>query len=66
MGAVWVDSKGDLVAIGVVINQLLGPLIIDSVVFGQRPTQRPWRSRFRNVLVFKRYVKTCVFFNKMY
>lgn len=29
VGAVWVDSSGDLVTTGAVINKLLGPLIGD-------------------------------------
>lgn len=50
MGAVWVDSQRDLVVAGVVIHNLLGPLIVDYAVFGHRSIHRLWSTRLRNGL----------------
>lgn len=42
VGSVWVDTQRDLVATGAIIDNLLGPLIINYVVYGETPIHRLW------------------------
>lgn len=50
VGAVFVDSGRNMDATGAVINKLLGPLIRDVAVFGQRPVSQLWISILKNDL----------------